>query len=49
MGLPMKETTTKKKKDCYVIYHDGEAFVCCEGDEGYIPKHKRKVSKKKEN
>ena len=44
----MEEATTKKKKHCYTCYIDGEAFLCCDGEENTKPK-KKKCSKKKEN
>ncbi|MCR5514688.1 MAG: hypothetical protein K6F36_04580 [Bacilli bacterium] len=45
----MEEATTKKKKHCYTCYIDGEAFLCCDGEECEKPKQKKKCHKKREN
>jgi hypothetical protein len=47
--LNMEEAETKKKQHCYTCYIDGEAFLCCDGDECMKPKRRKRNCKKKEN
>ena len=42
----MKDNTKKIKCCCHTCYIDGEAFLCCEGEEKKAKKPRKKVAQK---